>query len=147
LGCNSSDELFRENSLIGNWSCIDDNGNYTEFYIKEDTISLFSEDFYDFRGEMVYSIEEDTLRFNNYSYFIEYDSCSKIKIVNNSSELILERLPTVPENDTINLINTFYIRRCSFKVNHNLITMEEAIKYLNSLNGRRVYPITPQRIN
>ena len=147
LGCNNSEDLIRESKLIGNWASIDENGNYIEFYIEEDTISLFSEDFYDFRGDMLYYIKNDSLRFNKYSFFIEYHSCSKIKLVNNSSKLILERLPTVPLYDTINSINTFYIRKCSFKVNHKIISMEEAIEYLNSLNGKSVHSITPQRIN
>lgn len=133
------DEHVLNDSIIGDWAYIDQNNMYTEIYIKNKSLSIYSEEFGDFLGIMKYSTRNDSLIFNDLCFAIEYQSFNRITLRNQKSNLIFTRIPNLG-HDTINSINPFYIRRCSFLVNNGTVSMQEAIKYLNSLLSNDIKP-------
>jgi hypothetical protein len=131
-------EPVNEN-LVGNWAFIDSNGKYSEIYIESGSLSIYNEEFCNSLGVMNYNIKNDSLHFNGLSYFIEAISCDRVNLGNQENNLLLDRI-SVLEPDTINSINPFYLRRCSYLVDNGIISVKDAIQYLNSLLSDEIKP-------
>ncbi len=125
----------QQNRLSGTWSFLDDEQNYVEMYLDKEYISFFHEKDGNFEGNMEFEIRNDSLFFNNMSYAIEYTNDCTVILRNNKYHLTLHRIspPIVP--DQTKKINPFYLRRCNYLVNQGIITMEEAIDYLRTLES------------
>ena len=126
--------------LVGNWAFIDTNGKYSEMYIKSGSLSIYNEEFCNSLGIMKYSIRNDSLNFKGLSYSIEFRSCSKLILRTQENKLLMDRI-TILEYDTINTMNPFYLRRCSYLVNNGAISVKDAIQYLNSLLSDDIKPV------
>ncbi len=141
FSCYSAEKKDSVNEkLVGNWAFIDSNGKYSEIYIESGSLSIYNEEFCNSLGEMNYNIKNDSLYFNGLSYFIEVRSCGRINLRNQDNNLLMDRI-TVLESDTINSINPFYLRRCSYLVDNGIISVKDAIQYLNSLLSDNIKPV------
>lgn len=130
LGACNKDTSNCSQQIIGDWAYIDDNGKYAELYIENGYIKTYHEQYDDFFGRMKYSIEKDSLFFNQMRYQINFQEDKSIILRNDDFSLCLFSIYPL-KTDSINSINPFYLRRCNFLVNRGIISMKEAIDYLN----------------
>jgi len=129
LGCRT-DTIDYSQQMLGDWAHIDDHGYYAELYIESRNIKSYHEKYSDFFGSIKYSIEKDSLFFNQMRYRIDLQEDKSIVLRNDDFSLHLYRMYPI-KLDSINSINPFYLRRCNFLVNKGIISMKEAIDYLN----------------
>lgn len=121
----------QHNALIGAWSFLDDKQYYVEMYVDNESVSFFHEIEGNFQGNMKYEIRNDSLFFSSMSYSIEVMDDNVVNLENYEYRLRLSRIFPLMISDRTNQINPFYLRRCNFLVNTGIISMKEAIDYLN----------------
>lgn len=117
--------------LSGSWAFLDEKDCYCEAYIDEANI-VFLLDLVEKTGPFSYIIKNDSLYFSGYKYKIDFKNCDSLILLSNYENLLLFRINIGKSQDTSSY-DPVYLRRCNFLVNNSIISMDEAIEYLNSL--------------
>lgn len=117
--------------LTGCWAFLNENSSYSEAYIDKNSI-VFLLDMIEKSGPYSYDIINDTLYFSSFKYKIKYQSCDSLFLSYNSTVYLLTKINIGRSLDTTSF-DPIYLRRCNFLVNNGVISMDDAIEYLNSL--------------
>ena len=129
-GCNID---YHNNKLIGDWSFIDDENNYSEVYITSDKILFFS-DVHGQMGPYPLIIKKDSLYYVGNTFKYSFRDCNNSLIVQNYEDsLFLNRINLKKIIVDTSSVNPFHIRKCYFLVQNGLMTMGQVYEYLDSV--------------
>lgn len=117
--------------LIGDWAFVSSDTTYTELYIDENQLKFHSEK-NGYIGPFDYEVKANNILFNEINYFIKKIDNNQVLLSSDDYKILLMRIRV---NDSVdeNNINPFYLRRCNLLVNEGMISMQDAILYLNSI--------------
>ncbi len=106
---------------------------YAEMFFKDDSnLVVFSESDGQL-GPFEYEETSEALIFNNFRFTKKLRQEGYTSLINYNDEFLLFKIPFIEEGLDTNQMDPFYVRRCFFLVNLNLITTDEAAKYLWSI--------------
>lgn len=107
--------------------------DYAEIYFYHDSLLIHSEEGGYF-GPYHYRILNDTIYFNKLKFnILRNEKYKTISLVNNHQNILLYDIPLQKVKSKAD-INPFYLRRCHYLVALNIITMREALNFLNDSN-------------
>lgn len=131
VNCQSPHPEQDNRMLIGDWAFISSDTTYTELYIEENQLMFYSEK-NGYIGPFDYEVKTNNIFFNEINYFVKKIDNNQVLLSSDDYKILLMRIRV---NDSIdeNNINPFYLRRCNLLVNEGMISMQDAILYLNSI--------------
>lgn len=136
VSCNQIEDQDKSNhfSFRSKWTFIKKDIKiekyYAEIIFSEDSTLIIHSELDGQIGPFQYSESDNVLTFNNVNYSIISDTNDLITLRYHSGEFLLYKIPFDEINLKKNQIDPFYIRRCYFLVNLNIITADDAAKYL-----------------
>jgi len=128
IGCqpkNSINPTSFSEIIIGNWAYVGSDSSYNEVYFDNNKI-LFQPEGEAHTGPYNYSILNNILDFNDITYRVEMIDCKTIKLVSAKYNLILDKIPLNKPMFSTELENGFWLRRCFYLANKDIISLDEA---------------------
>ncbi|MBN2523787.1 MAG: hypothetical protein JXB24_10980 [Bacteroidales bacterium] len=117
--------------IIGQYACLDRDSSYTEIYITNSNI-LFHTDIGRI-GPYDLVLKNGKITFNDITYSIEQKDCYHLIFRNQENEFLLEKIDTSKFICGPLKINPFSFRHCYFLAKNGLMTIEEAIDFMQEL--------------
>jgi len=109
------------------------NENYAEIVFSNNSTLLIHSEIDGQIGPLQYKESENVLTFNEVDFSITNDANGFTLLRNDNQEFMLYSIPFREEEFDFYQIDPFYLRRCYFLVNLNVITTDSAIKYLSGI--------------
>ena len=131
FGCILEDSNTSKFEIEGDWAFILEDGSYGEAYLFNDSITFLTE-ILGSTGPYFYQVKKDSLFYYDQKFEIKKITCGIFELCSKDYCFKLNRIYTNAGNEDYSNTDPFYLRRCNYLVQKGLITMEDAVKYLNS---------------
>jgi hypothetical protein len=141
LSCDSNNKIHKTNHLLKNYKraaliVLDkDNNEYDYAEVEfEDSGSLYARS--ENHGVLIpyeYILNDDTLSLWGNKYHITINENESVLLEGEKGDIIMYKLQFHEKEVGDEIIEPFYLRRCYYYVHLNIITTDEAIKYLTEL--------------
>lgn len=125
-------EKINADFIFGKWTFINTKEpiDYAEIDFEEKNTYVVKSEEYGQNGPLPFRIVKDSILLGNKNFLILIESSVKIQLVSDDEAFLLFKIPFDENSLEQNQVNPFYLRRCYFLVHLNVISMEEASKYL-----------------
>lgn len=130
--CQLCKSKSKDLDVMGDWAFIDSESTYSEAYINKEKIVFFSDAHGHFSQR--YNIKDDSIYYGGVSYKVEFRNCnSNMIFIHETDSISMLRVDLSKIIVDTSYFNPFHLRRCNFLVQEGIITIEQAINYLNSM--------------
>jgi len=129
--CDYNKNQIEEVEIIGCWFYMDNESIYTEIYIDSSKVLFYSSE-NGWSGPYSYWMENNSIQFHGIQYNIGENGCNALIWKNPEFTLNIRKIECIRTESQYPEINPYYLRRCNYLVNAGIITMTDAIEYLNS---------------